>query len=328
MRRLFPRPSPSLLFLLLAVAGCGGADEAPAPEAETAEIGPDAEAAIPEDAPPVTAPPGTDLWQASLEWDGEGEIRIGEPVNLTNRAQAYDNQPHFTPSGDGILYTAGDAQGRTDIHRLDPITGQARPVTRTPGESEYSPTPLPDGGFAVIRVEEDGTQRLWRFQEDGSAPSLLLPDVEPVGYQAWLDADRVALFVLGDPPALHVVRLSTGEAEQVFDGIGPSLQPVPERAAVSFVEITDGESWIREYDGETGATRRVIRTVDGGSHHAWTPDGVLLMASGRNLMALRPGRTEWEDLGPVGPAGIEWSRIAVHPEGRMVVLVGEEPAPT
>ncbi len=320
-----PIAAPPLALVVLAAlpfAACTAGEEPdPDPRAPSSVAGDPGAAET--DPPPVTAPPGTDLWVAEIQGDAGAGLRVGEPRNLTLRPEAYDNQPHFTPDGRWVLYTAGDASGRTDIHRLDPASGTREAVTRTPEESEYSPTPLADGGVAVIRVEADGTQRLWRFGMDGTDPGLLLPDLAPVGYQAWLEGDRVALFVLGDPATLQVADRLTGEAEMVFQGIGPSLQRIPGRNAVSFVEVEEGESWIRELDGETGRHRRLIRTPDGGSHHAWTPDGVLLMASGRRILALLPGGEEWTDLGPVGPEGVRWSRLAVHPEGTSLVLVGE-----
>ena len=58
-------------------------------------------------------------------------------------------------------------------------------------ESEYSPTPLPAAdGFSTVRVEQDGTQRLWAFDSSGGAPRLLLETIQPVGYHGWLGADR------------------------------------------------------------------------------------------------------------------------------------------
>jgi hypothetical protein len=319
----FGSPLLALTALLLSACTPGGEE----PGADELPPAPGAEDALGEDPPPVSAPPGTDLWLAALDGDAGSGLRVGEPRNLTLRPEAYDNQPHFTPDGRWILYTAGDASGRTDIHRLDPASGVREAVTRTPGESEYSPTPLADGGFAVIRVEGDGTQRLWRFGMDGSDPRLLLPNVAPVGYQAWLDGERVALFVLGEPASLQVADRARGAAGMVFQGIGPSLQRIPGRNAVSFVEVDDGESWIRALDGETGLHHRIVRTPDGGSHHAWTPDGVLLMASGRRIVALYPGEEEWTELGPVGPEGVLWSRLTVHPEGTSLVLVGETVPP-
>lgn len=312
------RVAPTLLLVGLLV-GCGPQGElADAPQDE----GPDAE----EDAPPVLAPGGTDIWIARLEGDGTGELRIGEPRNATDRPDRYDNQPFFLPGSGALLYTAADEEGRTDVHRLDLPDGPSTRVTRTPATSQYSPTPLADGGFSVIRVEEDGTQRLWRFDQDGSGPALLLPGVAPVGYQAWLDEARVAVFVLGEPPGLQVVDLEGGHAEEVFDGIGPSLQPVPNRPAVSFVEVRGDTSWIREYDGGTGETRRLVQTRDGGSHHAWTPAGVLLMAYGERILSWTWEGEGWTEVGRPGPEGVHWSRLAVSPDGRWLALVGERPA--
>jgi hypothetical protein len=51
--------------------------------------------------------------------------------------------------------------------------------------------------ISVIRVESDGTQRLWQFTLDGREPTALLPGIKPVGYPVWTDASILALFVLG-----------------------------------------------------------------------------------------------------------------------------------
>lgn len=320
----------AIISAALLAAACGG-DPAPDPgvDADPA-AGPD-QASDAEGAPGL--PPGTDIWIASLGSDAEGLPTIGDPANVTARP-GYDNQPFFLPDGSAFLYTSADAEGRTDIWRYDLASGTAGPLTRTDPESEYSATPIAGGGFAVVRVEADSTQRLWRFSADGSNPSLLLDDVAPVGYHAWLDETTVALFVLGSPASLHVAEPAGPFRAHVFDGIGPSLQRIPGRRAVSFVEVVGpGETWIRAYDGDSGEAVRIAPGLDGGAHHAWTPDGVLLMASGRRLFAHRPGidgegeDARWVGLGEVGPSGIRWSRIAVSPGGDRIALVGEWEAP-
>jgi hypothetical protein len=51
-------------------------------------------------------------------------------------------------------------------------------------ESECSPAVTPDGGpIFRVRVEVEGTQRLWRLN-DGKQPELVLADVKAVGYYA------------------------------------------------------------------------------------------------------------------------------------------------
>src|SRR4029077_14072444 len=116
---------------------------------------------------------------------------------------------------------------QTDIYRYDVVSGTTAQVTRTP-ESEYSPTVTPDGAhISVIRVEADGTQRLWRFTIEGGAPELVLPGIKPVGYHAWATCHPLALLVLGSPASLQVADTSTGGADVLVRGIGRSIQQIP-----------------------------------------------------------------------------------------------------
>ncbi len=187
-------------------------------------------------------PPDTEIFVASLSTVG-GKITIGTPRNISN-SPGYDNQPSFTPDGNAILFTsvrggrkpdpANAAATGSDIYRYDLTSGTLRQLTDTP-ESEYSPTVTPDGAHvSVIRVEADGTQRLWRFGLDGKAAELVLADVKPVGYHAWADANTLALFVLGRPATLQVADARTGKAEVAASGIGRSIQRMP-GGNISFV---------------------------------------------------------------------------------------------
>lgn len=275
--------------------------------------------------PPVSpaaagdAPPDTDIFLAPLVEQG-GRLRLGEPVNLTRRP-GYDNQPHFTPDRRALLFSASDG-GQTDIFRLDLAGGELRRLTRTP-ESEYSPTPLPDGGFSVVRVEADSAQRLWRFSDTGADPALVLPGVQPVGYHAWADRHTVALYVLGDPATLQLADTRTGRTETLARGIGRSLQRIPGRNAVSFVErVSDAESWISEVDVATGSIRRLVRAPGGGDFHAWTPDGTLLMSEDSRILLWDPARGgEWREIADLAPLRV--SRLTVSPDGSRLALVAE-----
>lgn len=260
------------------------------------------------------APPATDVWLVPLN---AGTPVLAEAINLTDR-DAYDNQPAFTRDGAAILYTSF-RDGQTDIYRYDLATGTTTAVTRTP-ESEYSPTVMPGGAaFSVVRVEADGTQRLWAFALDGTGAHLLLPDVKPVGYHAWLDAGTVLLFVLGTPPTLQRARLATGRADTLVYGIGRSLKPVP-GGGVSFVFRTAPEqaSVVRLTEG--GAFRAVAPTLPGREDHAWLPDGTLLMADGPVLHAW--DGAAWQPLADVSERGAgAVSRLAVSPDGRRLAFV-------
>lgn len=269
------------------------------------------------------APPATDVWIADLVRAGDGWT-LAAPRNLTDR-DGYDNQPAFTADGRTLLYTAF-LDGQTDVHAIDLASGAVRRLTATP-ESEYSPTPYGDGArFSVVRVEGDGTQRLWSFAADGADPRLLAPEPAGVGYHAWLGERRLALFVLGDPFTLRMLDLETAAAKVVAERIGRSLHRVPGSAEASFV-APDGDGaaiWAIDFGG---ATRRRLApappTVE--RDYAWTPDGVLLAFVGGKLLRLRPGAdADWietADVAPSGPRNV--TRLAVSPDGARLAFVAD-----
>lgn len=293
-----------------------GSDRSDAPDASVAEASADRT---------TVAPPGTDVWAGELRSRGDS-LTVTGLVNVTRRA-GYDNQPAFLPNGDGFLYTVVDSSGGADVWRYDLGSGRTEPVTRTRPESEYSPTPLPDGdGFSAVRVEADSSQRLWRFDLDGTDPSVLYPEVEPVGYHAWAGREWTVMFVLGDPPSLRAAHASSGEVREIARDVGRSIQSIPGRAAVSFVQRDpDGDgSRMMRWSEATGATR-ITETPEGGDDHAWTPEGVLLMGSGREIRGWSEAWDGWRTVGVV-PAG-SVTRMAVSPDGSRIAVVVDADAP-
>src|SRR5436189_4442082 len=107
------------------------------------------------------APPDTEIFLTSLTLRA-APAAVTRAANIT-RSPGYDNQPSFTPDGAAIFFTSNRGGSQTDIFRYDIASGATSRITSTP-EGEYSPTVTPDGAhISVVRVEADGTQRLWRF---------------------------------------------------------------------------------------------------------------------------------------------------------------------
>ncbi len=272
------------------------------------------------------APPQPDIYVTDLSVFDE-VYYLGDLRNVTNRPEAYDNQPLFTPDSRSILYTAayddGD-DGQTEIHRYYLSSGRTTRITRT-AESEYSPTPIPgDRAFSAIQVEADSTQRLWRFTMEGMDAEVVLRDVVPVGYHAWGNEQNLLLFVLGGPPTLQVADATTGLSEVVANSVGRSLHKIPNRNAWSFVErVSDDESWISELNIGTHEIVRLIRTRDGGDFHAWTPEGVLLMATGGQILRWDPEvDADWRVMADLRHMNLIFTRIAVSPDGTKIAIVG------
>jgi dipeptidyl aminopeptidase/acylaminoacyl peptidase len=171
-------------------------------------------------------PPDTEIFLAPF--NAADANPVGRPVNITN-SPGYDNQPSFTPDGRAIFFTSMRGGRQTDIYRYDIASAAVTQVTNTP-EGEYSPTVTPDGEhISVIRVEADGTQRLWRFTLDGRAPELVLAGVKPVGYHAWVDDHTLALFILGTPASLQIADTQSGKADSVVRQISALGGDQPDR---------------------------------------------------------------------------------------------------
>ena len=277
----------------------------------------------------ATSPPDTEIYLASLSMPA-GQLTLGPPVNITGNP-GYDNQPSFAPDGRSVLFTSIRGGTQTDIYRYDIAAGRVARVTNTP-ESEYSPTVTPDEAhISVIRVEADGTQRLWRFTIDGTQPELVLADVKPVGYHAWADDHTLALFVLGQPATLQIADSRTGKADSLVPGINRSIQRIPGGRTISFVQrIPSSEQGgaptlkINELDPASRRVTLLVNAVAGAREAdcAWTPDGMLLMADKDVLSGWRRGQADWSrlaDLATLGLRGV--SRLAVSPDGQRIALV-------
>ncbi len=271
----------------------------------------------------VGAQPGTEIYLASLFERGRGVV-IGAPVNVTARA-GYDNQPWFIDDGAFLFSSAVDTSGATDVYRYDIATASIVRVTDTP-ESEYSPTVMPGGNyFSSVRVEMDGTQRLWRFDMDGDNARVIAADVDSVGYHAWRDEHTVALFIVGDPHSLRVVDTVSGNETLVALDIGRPLHSIPGSDEISFLHHVDDEWLFMRLDVDTGESTPFAIALEGSEDCAWTPGGQLLMASGGKIYALDARRHHWVAQVAFGdPALASISRLAVDPTGRWIALVAKE----
>ncbi len=251
-------------------------------------------------------------------------MKLGRPVKITDWA-GYNNQPSFLPDGKSLLYTSiRDKQA--DIYRYDLRSASTTQVTSTP-ESEYSPALMPDGKFiSVVRVEADGTQRLWKFPLAGGLPSLILENIKPVGYHLWVDNDTLALFVLGKPNTLQLVDLRSGKAEVIADNPGRILRRVPHENKFSFVHKVSDQEWlIKTFDLKSRAIATFIKTFPGIEDYAWTPSGVLLMANGTKLFTRKKSDWAWVELADFGNAGLKnITRIAVSPKGDRIAVVARQ----
>lgn len=272
-----------------------------------------------------SSPPGTDIFLSDLSLQGN-QWKVGKPFNITSR-QGYDNQPYFFPNGKNLLFTSIHEDGQADVYRYDISRKQSERLTNTP-ESEYSPTLTPDGKFfSVVRVEADKTQRLWKFPLRRGNPEVVLENIKPVGYHLWLDAKTIVVFVLGTPSTLQIVDVPTGKAEKVGESVGRCIAAVPRQAKMTFVHwLGEHDGMIEEMDIRSHKSTPLLKLFPENEFYAWTPDGVLITASGSKLYYWRPGTEgKWQEFADLTREGIKGiSRLAVSPRGDRLAFVAED----
>ena len=295
-------------------------------------------------APPSTAASAdTEVFLATVIGTG-APLAVGPPANISNNP-GYDNQPAFSADGTDVFFTStrgsvtppSSALPRTDIFRYEIPSGRLFRITQTP-ESEFSPTVMPDGRhLSMIRVEADGTQHLCSV-EPATNPSrettVMLPAIKPVGYHAWLDAARVALYILGapgQPSTLQIASLEDGRTQTVATNVGRALQRMPsgsisfvQREAVKGDEIT---AVLKELDVGSLETRPLVRFASGITDPfvTWMPDGTALMAAGSTIYRWHPGDRDWSVASQLGGFGLhDITRLAVSPRGDRIAIVAQK----
>jgi WD40 repeat protein len=273
---------------------------------------------------PAEPPPSTDIFLIPLE---NGKIVSSGIRNITKR-KGYDNQPHFLPDSKKLFYTSIREDNQADIFLYDLGNAAAKKLTTT-DESEYSPTLTPDGRFfSTIRVEKDGTQRLWKFPLGGGDPVLILEQVKPVGYHAWIDSDRVAVYILGEPATLQLANLRSGTTIMIASDIGRSLHKIPGKQKISFVQkLTEQTGTIKEYDPNRKQTSELVQLFPETEDYAWTPRGTLITTNGSKVYSWDPKIKdhEWMEETDLSPSGLKKiTRIAFSPDGQWLAVVAED----
>lgn len=270
---------------------------------------------------PATA--GPDVFLVSLTM-ANGVVKAGVPANLTRR-DGYDNQPSFSGDSRQMFYTSNRGDGQTDIYKYDFNTGLAVPAHSTKPESEYSAYPVDNGkSLAVIRVEADSTQRLWRMPLDGSAPSVMFPQTKPVGYFAQADDSTWAMFVLGSPATLHVGIAGRTPTNVLASNIGRSLHRIPGTSRVSFVQKGADAWYVMQFDARTRRVDTLMKTLPRVEDLAWVDSTTMLMGQGTKLFSWTRGAAEWTQVADFNFAHVtSISRLAVSPNQRWLAMVAE-----
>jgi len=267
-----------------------------------------------------------DLYSFSIRKNGDKfDVSLPKFLNRYN-TNSYNNQPYFKDPKSIMVTSMMKGKSQTDIYALNLFERKKAQVTRTP-ESEYSPQKRPGtNSFNCVRVESDGeTQRLWEFPNSHTTQGKpLFPDVKNVGYYHWLDKNRVALFLVGEPHSLAIGDTRDNSIQTITSKIGRGMGSTSNGELLFVQKLSDKTWYIKKLNPSTQKSTIVIETLDGAEDFVVMEDGSLMMAQGSKIYTVNPKLEKtWKPVADFSKYGLnKITRIAFN-GGRLLVVVNE-----
>lgn len=272
------------------------------------------------------AQPGTEILLFDLEKGKDGKYVIRNPRNITNH-KGYDNQPFFHPTLSEIYYTSAIDSTNMDIMVYNMKSGKTHRFTSTP-ENEFSPTVTPDRKFiSCIIQRKNGEQDLGKFPVRGGS-ALILENELKVGYHAWVDNNKLVMFVLGDSTnVLFYYDLKLNKKEIVATNIGRSLHKMPMRNAISYIEKNGSARTVRWFLPVNKTKGPIADAFPGREDVCWNKDGALFISDGTKLYSWMYRKdTSWREVTIEGNTSAikNVTRLAINAKGNKLAMVVTE----
>ncbi|MBK8427121.1 MAG: hypothetical protein IPL27_14600 [Lewinellaceae bacterium] len=271
-----------------------------------------------------------DLLLFSLTQNADSSWLPNAPRFLTKfNPKGYNNQPAFFSDNELYLTVQFPADTtQTDLVALDLGSLTQTRVTATPLTAEYSPTLMPGGRrFSCIRVEEDGSQRLWSFpidRSDNGRPEF--PNIYGIGYHCWLRDTLAAFFIVGENGAPHTLQVAGTRAQKpqrIASNIGRCLLRTAS-GQLAFVTKTTEQTWfLKTWNPQHNQQEIVVKMPTGSEDFTILPDGTYVTGSGPRLFQYKPGRqTDWKEIANLSQYGVKKiTRLGSAKNKKLVVVV-------
>ncbi len=254
--------------------------------------------------------------------DGDSLLFLN-PRNISNN-KGYDNQPSFFD--DKHLLYSSTRKEQTDIKKYVIGNGEASWLSNTPNGSEYSPLRIPGtDDISAIRLDNDGTQLLYRYSATQKTPEELLKGIK-VGYHLWFNKDILITTVLIEGRMdLFVTNLKDNSSYTVQKNVGRSLHKIPNSNLISYISKDDVLGTIKSLDPISGATKEITRLFLMKDDVCWLADGTLLTGYGNMLYSYHPIKdNKWKLTHVFEDESINLiSRLAVNSNATRLALVAD-----
>ncbi|MBU6343095.1 MAG: hypothetical protein KGS48_16490 [Bacteroidetes bacterium] len=274
--------------------------------------------------------PHSDLILFSANIGNDSIWKLTAPRFLSQfNPDGYNNQPAFINNQEIYLSVQfPNDTTQTDIYALQPASGVKQAIIASPETAEYSPTPMPDGKrFSVIRVEQNGNQRIWSFpldRHDNGRPEF--PEIIDAGYHCWINDTLAGVFIVGkngQAHQLYAIGLKSQKRLRIASGIGRCLKPLSGNRMAFVAKSTDQTWFLKIWDLRKQSAQIIVKMPTGSEDFAIMPDGTFLAGNKSKLFQYKPGKTpDWLEIADLAKYGIKnISRIATGKDGKIVVVV-------
>jgi TolB protein len=222
------------------------------------------------------------------------------------------------------LLVASFRTGDTEIFIVNPDTGDARNLTRSPKSQERYPAWSPDGKRVSFNSDRDGTFNLYVIDADGKNLRQLTHEKRGVeaGMQSWTADGKWIYFGLfgKGPPRMCRIAPDGSKFRVIGRGIDPAVSPDGKTIAFARVRRDGHHLFVMGADGKN--VRQLTRRGNpfGGVHAAWSPRGKWIVYADRvgdalEIFRINPDGKNAKQLTKLGKAA---TTPAVSPDGKWI----------
>ena len=253
----------------------------------------------------------------------DNAISLSVPKNISNN-NGYDNQPSFY--NDSLVLFASTRNEQTDIVSYAINKDRILWISDTPNGSEYSPLKVPGKKrVSAIRLDTDGTQRLYSYDIESGKSELLLKDLK-VGYHVWFTKDIVVSSVLLENRMdLFVSDIKNHSDYKFYKNVGRSFHKIPNSKRVSFIDKQASIPALMSLDPLSGDVEKIIELPEEVQDVCWMINGTILAGQKNHILKFTPGTdTQWQMVAEISPTILtNITRLATNSTSTKLALVAE-----